>query len=234
MWLSSRHRLGFVDDDQPRFDTRLPKGVNVVEDFIGKFFNFSPKFVEPCAERDALCVAAKERLFAHDRYQSAASPKLGARLADVISILPVLEGRIHHDAVVLATVLQKIAVADDVAVTFGGEYALQREVIANGRKIIVRMCEADRVEDFPFAATGLQHPVRRIYGRVGIMNDTDGPDDDGAKETLWRLKEFGTSAYLVWSRKRFGGRFADRQPESLSDAAWAELLAQLGEHKSQE
>lgn len=34
-------------------------------------------------------------------------------------------------------------------------------------------------------------------GRVGIMQDADGPGDDGAKETLWRMHELGIDAYLV-------------------------------------
>ena len=53
-------------------------------------------------------------------------------------------------------------------------------------------------------------------GRVGVMHDTDGPGDDGAKETLWRMHEQGIDAYLVWSRRKFGGQFAGRQPESLT------------------
>jgi DNA primase len=53
-------------------------------------------------------------------------------------------------------------------------------------------------------------------GRVGLMHDADVAGDGGAKESLWRLHELGIEAYLVWSRKKFAGKCADREPESLS------------------
>ncbi len=65
-------------------------------------------------------------------------------------------------------------------------------------------------------------------GRVGLMHDADVPGDEGAKESLWRLHEAGIEAYLVWSRKKFGGQFADRQPESLADDEWCHLVRDLG------
>ena len=61
------------------------------------------------------------------------------------------------------------------------------------------------------------------YNRVGIMHDADGPGDEGAKETLWRLHECDINAYLVWSRRKFGGHFADRQPENLSADEWSDI-----------
>jgi len=57
-------------------------------------------------------------------------------------------------------------------------------------------------------------------GRVGVMHDADGPGDEGAKETLWRMHELGLDAYLVWSRRKFAGTFADRQPETLNVDEW--------------
>jgi 5S rRNA maturation endonuclease (ribonuclease M5) len=62
------------------------------------------------------------------------------------------------------------------------------------------------------------------YNRVGIMHDADGPGDDGAKETLWKLHERDVNAYLVWSRRKSDGKFAGRQPESLSDDEWRMTL----------
>ena len=62
-------------------------------------------------------------------------------------------------------------------------------------------------------------------GRVGVMHDADGPGDDGAKETLWRMHEHGLDAYLVWSRRKFAGKYADRQPESLKAEEWDEIAA---------
>ena len=68
------------------------------------------------------------------------------------------------------------------------------------------------------------------YGgsRVGVMHDADGPGDDGAKETLWRMHELGVDAYLIWSKRKFGGQFADRQPESLSNEEWTDVVAAVG------
>ena len=64
-------------------------------------------------------------------------------------------------------------------------------------------------------------------GRVGIMHDADGPGDEGAKESLWRLHEAGMDAYLVWSRRKLGGRFAGRQPESMKDEEWREIAENM-------
>jgi hypothetical protein len=61
------------------------------------------------------------------------------------------------------------------------------------------------------------------YNRVGIMHDADNAGEEGAKESLWKLHEQGVAAYLVWSRRMFAGRFADRQPESLSVDEWQEI-----------
>jgi hypothetical protein len=68
------------------------------------------------------------------------------------------------------------------------------------------------------------------YNRIGIMQDTDSPGDEGAKETLWRLHERDVDAYLVWSRHKFAGRFRDRQPEAITDDEWAEICATIDEY----
>ena len=68
------------------------------------------------------------------------------------------------------------------------------------------------------------------YNRVGIMHDADAPGDDGAKETLWRLHERDIDAYLVWSRRKFDGRFADRQPESLTEEEWSKIAANVDDY----
>jgi hypothetical protein len=67
------------------------------------------------------------------------------------------------------------------------------------------------------------------YGgsRVGVMLDADGPGDDGAKDTLWRLHEAGVDAYLVWSQKKLGGKFVNRQPEGLSGAELVEVCSSI-------
>jgi hypothetical protein len=77
----------------------------------------------------------------------------------------------------------------------------------------------------------LVHYARECgYNRVGVMHDADGPGDEGAKETLWKLHERDVNAYLVWNRRKFDGKFTDRQPESLSDEEWRELAATIDEH----
>ena len=68
------------------------------------------------------------------------------------------------------------------------------------------------------------------YNRVGIMHDADSPGDDGAKETVWRMHEQGIDAYLVWSRRKFDGRFVDRQPESLTDEEWKEITETIDDY----
>jgi 5S rRNA maturation endonuclease (ribonuclease M5) len=67
------------------------------------------------------------------------------------------------------------------------------------------------------------------YNRVGIMHDADAPGDDGAKKSLWRLHELGIDGYLVWSRGKFAGKYADRQPESLSTDEWKEIVQTIAE-----
>jgi len=62
------------------------------------------------------------------------------------------------------------------------------------------------------------------------MHDADGPGDDGAKESLWRLHEHGLEAYLVWSSRRFGGNYAGRQPESITTEEWLEMEAARAVH----
>jgi 5S rRNA maturation endonuclease (ribonuclease M5) len=69
----------------------------------------------------------------------------------------------------------------------------------------------------------------RRYGgnRVSVMHDADGPGDEGAKETLWRMHELGIDADLLWSRRKHGGKYADRQPESLTTDEWNEIAGSM-------
>ena len=60
--------------------------------------------------------------------------------------------------------------------------------------------------------------------RVGIMLDTDRKGDEGAKELLWQLQEQNVNAYLVWSRIKYGGKFQDREPESVDFNEWQQLI----------
>ena len=77
----------------------------------------------------------------------------------------------------------------------------------------------------------LVHYAREYgYNRVGVMQDADTPGDDGAKETLWKLHERDVNAYLVWSRRKFDGKYADRQPESLTVEEWQDLAATIDDY----
>ena len=64
--------------------------------------------------------------------------------------------------------------------------------------------------------------------RVGIMHDANRRGDDGAKESLWRMHQAGIDAYLIWSHSKHGGKYADREPESLSKNEWEELVQTNG------
>ena len=71
----------------------------------------------------------------------------------------------------------------------------------------------------------IQYAQQHANNRVGIMHDADTKGDEGAKETLWRMHEVGVDAYLVWSRKKHGGKFQGRQPESLTEREWGEIVS---------
>ncbi len=57
-------------------------------------------------------------------------------------------------------------------------------------------------------------------GKVTLLFDADTEGDNGAKETLWLLAERGLDVRLGWSRSMHGGKFAGRQPETLTAVEW--------------
>ena len=63
-------------------------------------------------------------------------------------------------------------------------------------------------------------------GRVTLMLDCDVEGENGAKQALWELAQT-CGVRLAWSRSMHGGKFADRQPESLSCEEWEELEEEL-------
>ena len=73
----------------------------------------------------------------------------------------------------------------------------------------------------------IEYAREKAGGRVGIMHDADTKGDEGAKETLWRMHQAGIDAYLVWSKHQEGSKYANRQPESLSEEEWNELANQI-------
>lgn len=64
-------------------------------------------------------------------------------------------------------------------------------------------------------------------GRVTLMFDCQETGDKGAKEALWKIAQTGADVRLAWSRQMHGGRFAGKQPESLSEEDWGELRTSL-------
>ena len=64
-------------------------------------------------------------------------------------------------------------------------------------------------------------------GRLNLMWDANVRGDEGVKEALWVLSQSGLATRLVWSRAMFGGRFADREPESLSEEEWSDIALSL-------
>lgn len=75
----------------------------------------------------------------------------------------------------------------------------------------------------------IQYVLEKGNNRVGIMHDADAAGDEGAKESLWRMHEAGVEAYLVWTRKKLGGLFNGRQPESLTDDEWQQISSEFAQ-----
>lgn len=57
---------------------------------------------------------------------------------------------------------------------------------------------------------------------AGLLFDLDPEGEAGQQQALVELAQ-RTPVRLCWSREMFGGRFKDRQPESLSDAEWTTI-----------
>jgi hypothetical protein len=62
-------------------------------------------------------------------------------------------------------------------------------------------------------------------GRVTVMFDCQESGIEGAKEALWFFAQRQLDVRLAWSPAMYGGRFAGRQPESLTRAEWDEAIA---------
>lgn len=60
--------------------------------------------------------------------------------------------------------------------------------------------------------------------RVTLLLDTDAEGEAGAKQVLWELAQRGLQVQLGWSRTMFAGKYADRQPESMTDEELNELI----------
>ncbi len=65
-------------------------------------------------------------------------------------------------------------------------------------------------------------------GRIVLLPDNDADGERGFKDLLWKLQGVeGIDVQLGWSRWMFDGKFAGRQPESLSSEEWKEVLPTL-------
>ena len=61
-------------------------------------------------------------------------------------------------------------------------------------------------------------------GRVSLLFDADEAGDTGAKDALVKFAERGLDVRLGWSRAMHGGKFAGRQPETLSLEEWQQAI----------
>ena len=55
---------------------------------------------------------------------------------------------------------------------------------------------------------------------IGVMFDCDVEGENGAKQAIWELAQQRACVRLPWFRSMQDGKFADRQPESLTEEEW--------------
>jgi hypothetical protein len=65
---------------------------------------------------------------------------------------------------------------------------------------------------------------RLADGKVSLMFDCEPTGDEGAKEALWLLVQRSLDVRLAWSQAMHGGTFAGRQPESITQQEWDEVV----------
>jgi hypothetical protein len=61
-------------------------------------------------------------------------------------------------------------------------------------------------------------------GQITVMLDNDPEGEAGAKDLAWKLLERRLDVRLAWSSQMHDGQFAGRQPESLTEAEWADVI----------
>lgn len=66
-----------------------------------------------------------------------------------------------------------------------------------------------------------------VHGRVRLLFDCDAEGDAGAKDTAWKLLEAGLDVRPLWSCRMHGGKFAGRQPESISEKELQSLVGSV-------
>lgn len=110
-----------------------------------------------------------------------------------------------------------------------------RESLAKRGVVVVEgMNEVMRMETLGVAAVGLAGSkgtdtqvatliryARNAGGnRIILMPDCDEEGETAFKELLWQLAEASVDVKLGMSSRMYGGKFAGRQPEELSDEEW--------------
>ena len=80
------------------------------------------------------------------------------------------------------------------------------------------------------------HDWLRLLYRLAIgpkkPNDCDPEGENGMKQCLGYLAQL-TPVRLAWTSRMYGGRFKNRQPESLQAEEWREIEAFLRTGKSE-
>ena len=67
----------------------------------------------------------------------------------------------------------------------------------------------------------------RLGVPIGVMFDCDIEEENGAKQAIWELAQQRACVRLPWFRSMQGGKFADRQPESLTEEEWEAIRSLL-------
>lgn len=71
----------------------------------------------------------------------------------------------------------------------------------------------------------IERYARRLSGgKVVLLFDADAPGDDGAKEAAWQLLQRDLDVRLGWTKFMHGGAFDGRQPETLTEEEWDQMI----------
>jgi len=119
-----------------------------------------------------------------------------------------------------------------------GEEAFREQAASLGLVVVEGPNDVIRLDCLGVPAVGLcsntvtreqveklaRHARELCGGRVTLMFDCDPEGENGAKQALWELAQVCRPT-LAWSREMHGGKFAGKQPESLSEEEWTTIRA---------
>lgn len=111
---------------------------------------------------------------------------------------------------------------------------VQESLAKYGLVVVEGMTDVIRLSGIGVCAVGLgsnkatNHQIEKLTdfaqkvsdNRIMLLPDCDDDGEAGFKELLWRLSENGVRTRLGISSEMFGGRFAGKQPEDLTEADW--------------